>query len=109
MIEASELFEILETQKILLVDVRNDNEVATGIIPGAIHIPLALIPVKHDTLIAKDAEGKATVTDSTIIFYCHSGIRSAQAAAYMASKGHENVFNLQGGVIAWGRAGYSFA
>ncbi|MFA6180001.1 MAG: rhodanese-like domain-containing protein [Candidatus Methylopumilus sp.] len=98
-IEASELFEMLANQKVVLVDVRNDNEVATGVIPGAIHIPLALIPVKHDTLNKEE----------TTVVYCHSGIRSAQAAAYMASKEHGQVFNLQGGVLAWGRAGYPFA
>jgi len=97
-IEASELFEMLANQQVVLIDVRNDSEVVTGIIPGAMHIPLALIPVKHD-VISKEI---ATV------FYCHSGIRSAQAAAYMASKDHEQVYNLQGGVLAWGRAGYPF-
>jgi len=98
-IEAIELFEMLANQKVVLVDVRNESEVATGVIPGAIHIPLALIPVKHDTLNKEE----------TTVFYCHSGIRSAQAAAYMASKEHGQVFNLQGGVLAWGRAGYPFA
>ncbi|HEX5539171.1 MAG TPA: rhodanese-like domain-containing protein [Methylophilaceae bacterium] len=97
-IEASELHDLLARQKLLLVDVRNDDEVARGIIPGAMHIPLAMIPAKSDAL-----DG-----DEALVLYCHSGIRSAQAAGFIASRGREQVFNLRGGVLAWGKAGYAF-
>ncbi len=46
--------------------------------------------------------------DQNLVFDCHSGLRSAQAAAFVASKGRNNVFNLRGGVLAWGKAGYPF-
>ena len=98
-IEATDLFDMMAKQKLTLVDVRNDDEVARGIITGSLHIPLAMIPVKIDDLI-KD--------DHALVFYCHSGIRSAQAAAFIANKGRKNVYNLRGGVLAWGKAGYSF-
>jgi rhodanese-related sulfurtransferase len=97
-IEANELFDMLNQQKLLLVDVRNDDEVARGIIPGATHIPLAMIPARADAL-----DG-----DNALVLYCHSGIRSAQAAAFIAGKGREQVYNLRGGVLAWGKAGYAF-
>ena len=98
-IGASELHAMLEHGKPLLVDVRNDDEVARGIIGGAQHIPLSLLPIMIDEL-----DG-----DAPIVFYCHSGIRSAQACAFMANKGRANLFNLQGGVLAWGKAGYPFS
>lgn len=97
-IEANELFEMMANHKIKLVDVRNDDEVARGIIPGAMHLPLAMLPVKFESLTG----------DETLVFYCHSGIRSAQAATFLANKGRKNVFNLRGGVLAWGKAGYPF-
>lgn len=97
-IEATELFDMLATQKLLLVDVRNDDEVARGIIPGAEHIPLAMIPARSASLNG----------DQALVLYCHSGIRSAQAAAFIAGKGRDQVFNLRGGVLAWGKAGYAF-
>lgn len=97
-IEAGDLSSMMAENNILLVDVRNDDEVARGIIPGAAHLPLALLPVKHDSLNG----------DEALVFYCHSGIRSAQAAAFVASKGRTNVFNLRGGVLAWGKAGFAF-
>jgi rhodanese-related sulfurtransferase len=97
-IEANDLHSLMTDQRITLVDVRNDDEVARGIIPGALHVPLALLPVKHDNLHG----------DETLVFYCHSGIRSAQAAAFLAARGRDNVFNLIGGVLAWGKAGFPF-
>lgn len=97
-IEASDLQSMMATSKVVLVDVRNDDEVARGIIPGATHLPLALLPVKYESLSG----------DEALVFYCHSGMRSAQAAAFIANKGRTNVFNLRGGVLAWGKAGFTF-
>ena len=42
----------------------------------------------------------------TVIFYCHSGVRSAHAADFAAGKGLKDVYNLAGGVLAWVKAGY---
>lgn len=98
-IQAKDLYDMLATKPPLLVDVRNDDEVARGIIPGAIHIPLSTLPTQYDALTNADA----------IVFYCHSGVRSAHAADFIASKGAKNVSNLVGGVLAWARAGYAFA
>lgn len=98
-IDAHDLSAMLTTQTLLLVDVRNDDEVARGVIENAIHIPLAMLPVEYESL------SKA----ENIVFYCHSGVRSAHAAAFAASKGCKRVYNLAGGVLAWARAGYPFA
>lgn len=97
-IEANELSNMMATKPMILVDVRNDDEVARGIIPGAIHIPLALLPVQYESLTKIE----------NVVFYCHSGMRSAHAAAFASSKGCKNVYNLIGGVLAWGKAGHPF-
>ncbi len=81
---------------IVLVDVRNDDEVARGIIAGAIHIQLSMLPVQFQQL----------THAQTVIFYCHSGVRSAHAADFAAGKGLKDVYNLTGGVLAWGKAGF---
>ncbi len=99
-IDAAELHDMLANESPpILVDVRNDDEVArSGIIAGAKHIPLHLLPTRFDEL-----DG-----DVSIVFYCHAGVRSAQACAFMASKGCESLVSLRGGVMAWANAGYSF-
>lgn len=99
-IDAADLFALIEQGHLRLIDVRNADEVARGIIAGAKHIPLSVIPASVDEL---------TTGSEALVFYCHSGIRSGQAASFIASHGRENVYNLQGGVLAWGRAGFPFA
>ncbi len=96
-IEAADLHALMATHEVLLVDVRRDDEVARGVVPGARHIPLHLLPLRLDEL---------DESDRPLVFYCHSGMRSAQAGAFMSGKGHGNIYNLHGGILAWGKAGY---
>jgi rhodanese-related sulfurtransferase len=44
-----------------------------------------------------------------VILICRSGARSAQACAFLASKGFGNVYNLRGGVMGWAQAGMALA
>lgn len=83
----------------LLVDVRTDAEVSRGKIPGGISLPLHLLPLRLSEL------------DKTVptVFYCQMGGRSAQAAAFAASNGFADVYNLQGGITAWAQAGLPVA
>ncbi len=39
--------------------------------------------------------------DTMIVFHCHKGGRSQQAAEYLRRKGYTNVHNLTGGIDAW--------
>ena len=96
-IDGNSLNALLSEPNTLLVDVRTDEEASRGIIQGAMHIPLHLLPLRIDELGG----------ENPLVFYCHSGIRSAQACSYMASQGRENTFNLRGGVLGWGAAGFA--
>jgi rhodanese-related sulfurtransferase len=95
-IEANELPQL---QGIRLVDVRSEQEVAQGVIDGAIHIPLHLLPLRAHEF----DNGKP------VVFYCRSGVRSAQACAFMTQKGVDNVYNLRGGILAWASLGQPVA
>jgi monothiol glutaredoxin len=48
----------------------------------------------HDALLLLD---RAT----PLVFQCHHGIRSQQAAEYFRQQGFLNLYNLQGGIDAW--------
>jgi rhodanese-related sulfurtransferase len=78
-----------------LVDVRTSAEVARGMIETARHIELATLPARVDEL---DASAPTVVM-------CLSGGRSAQACAWLAQRGFAHLYNLEGGVSAWTRAG----
>lgn len=73
-----------------IVDVREDAEVANGIIPGAIHIPLGQIP---ERLVELDS-------DKPYIIVCKAGGRSFKAASYLEENGFDTT-NLEGGMDAW--------
>ncbi len=96
-INASELSKQLDDipDKIRLIDVRTPAEVARGKISGSENLPLHVIPLKVEEL----------DSDETIVFYCQTGARSAQACAFMTSKGVENCYNLRGGIVTWVQMG----
>ena len=96
-IQATDLFNLITKPKVLLVDVRNKEEVASGLIPGAMHIQLSMLPLQYEKLEHANA----------VIFYCQNGVRSAHAADFAVNKGIKNVHNLVGGIVAWSKAGYA--
>jgi rhodanese-related sulfurtransferase len=98
-IDIAQLEQLRKEGTITLLDVRTDAEVARGIIAGAKHIPLNLLPGRYTEL---DAQAVTVV-------YCASGARSAQACAWLADKGFAKIHNLQGGVLAWARSGLSLS
>lgn len=78
-------------EKPLMIDVRESEEVAQGIIPGAIHLPMGQVPQRLDEI---PREGE-------VIFICRSGNRSGQVCEYLASLGFEKPVNMIGGMLAW--------
>ncbi|MCX6359932.1 MAG: rhodanese-like domain-containing protein [Armatimonadetes bacterium] len=77
-----------------LVDVREDGEWAASHAPGAVHIPLGQVPDRVFGLPA-----------GPLHVICHAGGRSAQACAFLAGQGREDVSNVKGGMVAWEQAG----
>lgn len=75
----------------VLLDVREEEEVALCSLPGHTHIPMNMIPLRHNEL----------PDDRPIVLYCHHGIRSQQCALYLAETGFEQIYNLKGGIDAW--------
>jgi rhodanese-related sulfurtransferase len=96
-IDVARLEKLRQEGPVVLLDVRTDPEVARGFIAGALHIPLNQLPARYNEL---DSE-------ATVVVYCQSGGRSAQACAWLAEKGFSRIHNLQGGVLAWARSGLS--
>lgn len=94
-IDNAELDRMRQSGGVVLVDVRTDAEVARGVIAGAHHIPLQLLPARYAEL----------EPGATTVVYCQSGGRSAQACAWLAQQGFAQVLNLQGGMTAWLREG----
>ena len=94
-IAAAELALKLQQGGLRLLDVRTDAEIAQGKIPQGDSLPLHLLPLRLGEM----------DKNATTVFYCRSGGRSAQAAAFAVANGFSDVYNLQGGIIAWAQAG----
>lgn len=91
-ITAAEVKERLARGEALhMIDVREDEEVAQGMIPGAKHIPLGELPARQDEI----ARGEET------ILVCRSGNRSARAYEYLQACGFRGLKNMTGGMLAW--------
>jgi rhodanese-related sulfurtransferase len=90
-----ELAARLKTGNVRLIDVRTDEEVADGMIPGAEHIPLD----RFDPAKLGPDDGRE------VVLYCRSGRRSAMAGATLAEATGEPVEHLAGGILAWEDAG----
>jgi rhodanese-related sulfurtransferase len=90
-ITPKELEEKMEKGEVLhLIDVREDDEVANGMIPGAKHIPMNQIPEYIDKL-DKDKE---------YIFICRSGGRSGHVCQFLEANGYKAI-NMVGGMLEW--------
>ncbi len=99
-IEATELQSRLNAgEDVVLLDIRSDAEVAQGILPGADHMAMHMIPLRLQDL----------PKDKDIVLYCRSGARSYHACNFLNQQGVTNVLNLRGGIISWARQGYEIA
>ena len=90
-ISAEEAWEMMEEDHILL-DVRTEQEYLEERIAGAILLP--------DTEIAERAAEILPDQSQTILVYCRSGRRSAEAASILAGLGYTAVYDF-GGIIRW--------
>jgi hydroxyacylglutathione hydrolase len=93
-VDVAELVDLLATDDIQLVDVRQPGEIADGIIDGAIEVPLTRL---NELLASLD-------TSRRTIVYCAAGFRSSIAASRMAAAGFADVGDLRGGYEAWDAA-----
>ncbi len=61
--------------------------------------------IAYDELAARRDDLPAE-SDAKIVVYCRSGASSAAAAQTLLGMGYTNVWNLDGGMLAWVEAGY---
>ena len=50
---------------------------------------------------ANEPDRRSSTAIKTIVFFCHHGMRSQQAASHLLASGFRDVHNLQGGIDAW--------
>ena len=96
-VSAKQLAQRLEAgEALLLLDVREAEELALAALPGVVHLPLS------DSQNWLGSLPQLLGTDPNLVVMCHGGIRSWQFACWlMETHGYTKVWNLEGGIDAW--------
>ena len=92
-ISQEEAKEMMDTQEVIILDVREQDEYDSGHIPDAVLLPVGTI----------DEDAAAEVIpekDSTVLMYCRSGNRSKTASFTLAELGYTNIYEF-GGIKTW--------
>ena len=86
--------------RFLILDVREDEEVEHGLVPGARHVTRGHLESRvEDVLTDKDAE---------VVVYCAGGVRSAFATKTLEELGYSNVSSMSGGFTRWKDLGFEY-
>ena len=85
--------EMMDSQELIILDVREQSEYDSGHIPGAVLLPVGSIDQDTAAVVIPDK-------DSTVLVYCRSGNRSKTASAALAELGYTAVYEF-GGINTW--------
>jgi sulfur-carrier protein adenylyltransferase/sulfurtransferase len=97
-VDPSEVKELLQ-EGAVIVDVREAEELASGLLPGAKHVPRSYLETR--------IEGIVPDRSAHVILYCASGNRSAYGARTLEQDmGYEHVESMKGGIALWKDRGY---
>jgi molybdopterin/thiamine biosynthesis adenylyltransferase/rhodanese-related sulfurtransferase len=98
-VDPAQVHEALFDEDVVVVDVRESDEVAAGKLPGAVHVPRGFLESRID--------GAVGGHDKRVILYCASGNRSALAARTLTEDlGYGRVESMTGGYTLWKDRGY---
>ncbi len=92
-ISQEEAKRMMDTQNVIILDVREQHEYEASRIPDAVLLPVGTI----------DEESAAAVIpekDSVVLVYCRSGNRSKTASSALAELGYTQIYEF-GGINTW--------
>ena len=92
-ITQSKAKEMMNSQLVIVLDVRERDEFDAGHIPGAVLLPVGTIT--KDT-----AAAVIPKLDSVVLVYCRSGNRSKTASQALVNLGYTNIYEF-GGINTW--------
>ncbi len=92
-ITQEEAKEMMDTQEVIVLDVRERDEFDAGHITGAVLLPVGTITKDTATAVIPEL-------DSVVLVYCRSGNRSKTASKALVDFGYTNVYEF-GGINTW--------
>ena len=92
-ITQEEAKQMMDTQGVIILDVREQDEFDAGHIPGAKLLPIG-------TISGETAAAVIPELDSVVLVYCRSGNRSKTASSALVELGYTNIYEF-GGINTW--------
>lgn len=92
-ISQEEAKNMMDTQEVIVLDVREQSEFDAGHIPEAVLLPVG-------TITEATAAAVIPEKDSVVLVYCRSGNRSKTASQALVDLGYTNIFEF-GGINTW--------
>ena len=92
-ISQEEAKNMMDTQEVIVLDVREQSEFDAGHIPEAVLLPVG-------TITEATAAAVIPEKDSVVLVYCRSGNRSKTASQALVDLGYTNVYEF-GGINTW--------
>lgn len=92
-ITQEEAKKMMDTQEVIILDVREQNEFDAGHIPGSVLLPVG-------TISAETAAAVIPELSSVVLVYCRSGNRSKTASSTLVELGYTNICEF-GGINTW--------
>lgn len=89
--------ELIARDDVVLIDTRNDYEVAIGTFRGAID-PKTRTFTEFKNFVARDLDPER---HRKVAMFCTGGIRCEKASAYLRAQGFEEVYHLEGGILKY--------
>ena len=85
--------QLMNSEDVVVLDVREPSETAGGKIAKAIQIPISGLGKRIGEI--------EKYKDKTLLVYCKTGARSGIACKELSKNGFEKVHSLSGGMLAW--------
>ncbi len=96
-IEPEKWNELIQDPEVLLIDTRNDYEVAIGTFQGALNPGIESFREFPEYV----AEHLDPARHRQIAMFCTGGIRCEKASSYLLGQGFEKVYHLKGGILSY--------
>lgn len=92
-ISQEEAKKMMDTQDVIILDVREQSEFDDGHIPNAVLLPV-------NTITKDTAAAVIPKLDAVVLVYCRSGNRSQTASSVLVELGYRNIYEF-GGINTW--------
>ena len=100
-VQAADWNALIADPDVVLVDTRNDYEVAIGTFEGALNPHTRSFAELPQWVEQARADGQPLAKRPKVAMFCTGGIRCEKSTAYLRAQGFDEVYHLEGGILKY--------